>query len=547
MKKKKIAVFVSIFVLIGVVVAAVAWRAPKDPYEGAVFERAVVRDLKQTVSVTGSVKPASEVTLGFETSGRVTYIAKTVGSHMLAGTLLASLNTSDLVSDLQKADAGIASARAQLQQVQAALKTQKVKLVELQKGTRPEQVKVKQIERDAAITTLNHLFERTPTDVLLDVFSRAQQGIEEDTDHFFDNDYTINPRVTFVSTYPTGILPSSRVRMTDALLGLKNLLLIDATNGISIKQALAQANQYLMIVQEYLSALNLAWNGAIHWTDATPITETERATEKGNLISAQALIQSGFDEVQSREQAIKTQEEVIDLITQELAVLTAPATVEQTDAQQAMIVQAEATVAMQEANFLQAEAVRSNVQAQFSKRVIRAPFSGTITRQDLKVGEIVSMNAPLINFISDAGFQVEASVPEVDLSYMRVGQAAQVVLDAYSGVVFSAEVRSIDPAATFVEGVATYRTLFAFSTSDERLKSGMSADVDVLTAERQSVLTISYRAVTTRDGKTFVRIRENGDVREREVRLGIRAEGLVEVTEGLQEGEEVFVREARKL
>ena len=132
------------------------------------------------------------------------------------------------------------------------------------------------------------------------------------------------------------------------------------------------------------------------------------------------------------------------------------------------------------------------------------------------------------------------------VAMLRPGAKASVTLDAYGDrAVFEAVVVSVDPAETIVEGVATYTTTLAFREADERIRSGMSANVSIVTAERTNVLAIPARAVTREDGRDVVRITRNEMPTVVPVTLGVRAsDGLVEIIEGVAEGDTVITTPA---
>jgi len=98
--------------------------------------------------------------------------------------------------------------------------------------------------------------------------------------------------------------------------------------------------------------------------------------------------------------------------------------------------------------------------------------------------------------ISESGFKIEVNIPEVDISKVEVGDLAEVTLDAYGNdAMFNAEVITIDLAETVIEGVSTYGATLEFKEPDERVKSGMTASVDIVTGAREDVVYIPQRSV----------------------------------------------------
>src|SRR5581483_10901237 len=97
---------------------------------------------------------------------------------------------------------------------------------------------------------------------------------------------------------------------------------------------------------------------------------------------------------------------------------------------------------------------------------------------------------------SDTKFQIDANIAEADIAKVALGQKATVTLDAYGpDVVFNATVIKIDPAETIVDGVPTYKTTFQFDTPDDRIKSGMTANIDIQGDSHTDVLAVPERAV----------------------------------------------------
>ena len=166
-----------------------------------------------------------------------------------------------------------------------------------------------------------------------------------------------------------------------------------------------------------------------------------------------------------------------------------------------------------------------------------------VNKIDKKIGEIVSSNSPIVSMISDAEFEIEAYIAEADISRVIVNSTAKITLDAYgSDESFEAELVFVDPAETVIDGVSTYRALLHFVKLDERIRSGMTADIEIITGEIKNVLAVPQRALFDKDSKTLVKVFANGKIVEKEVVAGLKGfDGYVEIKEGLQEGEQVVV------
>jgi RND family efflux transporter MFP subunit len=191
----------------------------------------------------------------------------------------------------------------------------------------------------------------------------------------------------------------------------------------------------------------------------------------------------------------------------------------------------------------QAELDIEDTLVQIERRKIKSPINGVVTDVRVELGETIPANETVVSIISASQFQVNANLPESDIAKVAVGSPAKVVLDAYgSEVVFPAVISLIDPAETIVDGVATYKIKFDFTQPDQRIRSGMTADIVITGEIKEDVLAVPARAIKTKEGKKYVEILENEVVFELEVKTGLRGtNGNVEIIEGLFGGEQVVV------
>ena len=197
----------------------------------------------------------------------------------------------------------------------------------------------------------------------------------------------------------------------------------------------------------------------------------------------------------------------------------------------------------QQAAIEQAKASVINLQAQLDKLTLRSPLDGVVTRQDAKVGEIVAPNVTVASVISVSTFQVESDVPEADIAKVHVSDAARITLDAYGDdVTFEATVVKIDPAERILDGVATYKVTLQFTKADDRIKSGMTANITTRGAKKENVLSIPQRLVITRGEEKYVKVLRDGQVVEVKITTGLRgSSGNIEVTSGLHQRNSLVV------
>lgn len=516
-----------------------------------VYDFAIVKrgDIVQDVSVTGRVKPARKVDLAFEKSGKVARVYAAIGSLIKKGQLLAILDNSDL--------------RAQVTQAEANLEAEKARLAELKSGTRPEEIKI----AETKVTNSRKNLDDAESD-LLEVKNKAAVDLEDD----------YNSALTTAQT-AVNIGKNSLQTLTDVQYNHFNGATGDDTNIADKKEAAI----YLLLGgkdggkwgQNQISALIGGAFGLVQYAttnsseenidkavsdslaalravkdavESVPfvfsVTSAERTsleTEKNNLNSQISLLSS-------KEQAIKVQraanssvissaqinvngaDNSLNSALDELALKKAGSTPEQ--------------IQVQEAKIRAAEAEIKNIESQIRKTAIYSPIDGILAKQDVKEGEIASINTNPISIISDKNFEIEVNVPEVDIVKINIGREALITLDAYGNeAVFKADVISVEPAETLIDGVATYKTVLQFKEEDERIKSGMTANIDIVSDRRENVVFVPQRAITSKDGLKVVKILDNnGTIRETEILLGLRgSDGNIEVISGINEGDKIIV------
>jgi len=197
----------------------------------------------------------------------------------------------------------------------------------------------------------------------------------------------------------------------------------------------------------------------------------------------------------------------------------------------------------QRATVEQYEAAIQKVKVNLYRTVLYSPIDGIISQRSVDLGEIIAVTDVVLTIIGEGGLELQADVPESDIVKVAVGQKATITLDAFSSdEEFEAEVVEIEPASTVIQDVVYYRVKLKFDGSDERIKPGMSADVDIKTDERNNVLMIPSRAVKTEGDQEYVEILKDGNLTEKiNVKTGLKGDdGLIEITSGLKSGEKVI-------
>jgi len=177
---------------------------------------------------------------------------------------------------------------------------------------------------------------------------------------------------------------------------------------------------------------------------------------------------------------------------------------------------------------------------------IVSPASGSVIRLNVEEGEIVTSGAlsytsgtTLMTIADLSKMQIRAGVNEVDVGKIRTRQHVTIDVDAYPGVTYHGVITHIAPAARDEQGVKIFDIEISILDPDERLRPGMTANVEIQGDHREGVLTVPIEAVFKKRGRYVVYLfdgSENEPV-EREVVTGISNISSVEIIEGVSEGD----------
>ncbi len=480
--------------------------------DAALFDTIVAgrTDIVEEVASTGRVKPTETIELSFESGGRIKSIAKSVGSNVSRGEVLLTLGNSELYAQKAQADARVAAAHSLLE--------------ELKQGVRPEELELKKVALQNAEEARSRS-EAHVEDVLRDTYIKADDAVRNKADQLFSNPRTTDPVLTAVvqNNLFRNQIEQKRVNVEESLKRAE--MAIHSSNSIVEKRAAVK--KMLTDAEVLLDRIAFAINNEVSPNSA--VSQMTIDMWRSDIAAARGSVSSAENSITGAEQNISSAEAALRLAKSDIVLAEAGTDKNRIRAQQANVEGAQAEV--------------SGLLSQIEKSVVRAPISGVISKQERKVGESVSAFSPAVTIISAGEFEVETFVPEADISLVRVGLPVKITLDAYTSEdIFPAKVARIDPAETLIEGVATYKVVLVFNEKDERIRSGMTANSTIESDKRENVLALPLRAVITKEGKEFVRIAHGETYEEVPVTTGLRgSNGMVEITSGLKEGDEVVL------
>ncbi len=179
--------------------------------------------------------------------------------------------------------------------------------------------------------------------------------------------------------------------------------------------------------------------------------------------------------------------------------------------------------------------------ARLAEKYVLAPIDGIVTEVVVAEGAPVGAGSVLLRIADLHALGVSATVDEVDVRYFEAVQDVRVTVDALPGWEGRGKVVAVGRSATQQAGVVGFPLTARLVDTTESLRPGMTATIHLAAVLRQNVLLVPERAVRVVGERAFVTVIHDEKREEREVTLGLRSGGMVEVAAGLAEGEQVVL------
>ena len=243
--------------------------------------------------------------------------------------------------------------------------------------------------------------------------------------------------------------------------------------------------------------------------DAVEAAQTDIQDQDANLIAAKAneeVVRVARDDAMD---LVKREKDLIDVVAgrdieaTEATANAADARYQEADAQvvqaQAALAEAKAKLDEAKAGVAQAQADLDQAKVNLDHTIITSPIDGVVISRNVEVGQTVaaSLQAPILFVIANdlANMQVLASIDEADVGEVHDGVPANFTVDAYPGETFSGRISQIRNNAQEQQNVVTYSAVIDVSNPDQKLLPGMTANIAVLAAHAEDVLTVPNAAL----------------------------------------------------
>jgi len=170
-----------------------------------------------------------------------------------------------------------------------------------------------------------------------------------------------------------------------------------------------------------------------------------------------------------------------------------------------------------------------------------APIDGVVSAVNFKKGDFAPGESAAVVVVNVSRLQIKVSIAEVDLPKIKMGNTAQVTLDALTNKTYQAYVTAISPVGTVTSGVVNYAVTLEMSNPDSAVKPGMTANLNIVVEQRENVLLVPNRAISTKSNQKWVTVQQGDKTVQKVVTVGLSNDSNAEITSGLQEGDLVIV------
>ncbi|MDD5547470.1 MAG: efflux RND transporter periplasmic adaptor subunit [Candidatus Pacebacteria bacterium] len=473
-------------------------------------------------SVTGSgqVSASNQVDVKPKTSGDVVYVGVTAGQEVKAGALIAQLDTRDALKAIRDAEVNLETAKINMEKLVGSSdlsvpKNQSDAQEDLDKSYEDgfNAVSNAFLDLPSIMSGLQGiLFEKNiSSEWNIDYFSSSVKTYDESIQQFRDDTFAKYQDAR--QRYDKNFLNYKLTNRSSDTAVIDSLISETYNTTKAIAEAIKSANNLIQFYEDILTKKSLKANSLADTFLSTLSGYTGKANSHlSSLLSAQKSIKNYKTTLSEVGLDARTEQIIVD--QKENALITA--------------------------------------KEDLVDCYVRAPFAGTIAKLVVKKGDSASSGTSMATLITKQKV-AEISLNEVDIAKVKVGQKANLTFDAVDGLNVVGTVIEVDGLGTVSQGVVTYTVKIGFDTQDERVKSGMSVNVSIITDVKQDILVVANSAVKTQGESKYVEMFNQpidqvqgtqGFVSaiapiKQQVEVGISNDTLTEIVSGLKEGDQI--------
>ena len=198
----------------------------------------------------------------------------------------------------------------------------------------------------------------------------------------------------------------------------------------------------------------------------------------------------------------------------------------------------EAQLDQLEATMLANQARVAAARSRLNDRIITAPFDGRVGLRNVSLGSLVSPGGVITTLDDLSVVKLDFAVPEIFLSSLKPGLTVEAQSSAYPNTMFKGRVDSVDTRVDPTTRAVVVRALI--DNKDQRLRPGMFMTLQLVRSAGRALM-LPESAIVPEDSKHFVFVVADGHADKREIKIGRRRPGEVEILKGVTEKDTVVI------
>ncbi|MBI2640717.1 MAG: HlyD family efflux transporter periplasmic adaptor subunit [Candidatus Sungbacteria bacterium] len=478
-----------------------------------------------SVSGSGQVSATSQVDVKAKASGDVVYVGVQAGQWVEEGKLLVELDARDAQKSVRDAQINLESAKINLEKTKGRQSGEYV----LRSSKEKAEDDLKKAYDDGFNTVANAFLDLPGIISGLKNLLLGEDfgGSQWNMDYYSNAAKEYDPKVVSFKTSAYSAYQDARQKYDDTFAEYKATSRFSPPEDLealingsyettkSMAEAVKSADNLIQFYKDIFAQKNLKPT-ALADTHLNSLSGYTDKTNKHllNLLSAKNTIQTDKEAVAGSD---------LDLASQELTVK-------------------------------QKENALLDAQERLADYFVRAPFTGTVAKVNVKKGESISGSAIAATIIT-AKRTAEISLNEVDIAQVKIGQKSTLTFDAVPGLGIAGETAEVDTIGTVSQGVVSYTVKIFFDTQDERVRPGMSVAAAIITDAKPDVLMVPNSAVKQQGENQYVEMPDDSDLnglqnvrssfgvtfakslRRQMVEVGVSNDEFTEILSGLEEGD----------
>lgn len=416
------------------------------------LSRAAIGTITQTITGSGQVSASNQIDIQSQSSGMINSIPVSVGEHVDAGQLIATIDARQAAMNLENARISFAKLTAP-----------------------PKETELSNAENSLtksysdAFSTLSNFYTGMPSvmDGLKATFY-AQGGFLQDPNANLPNSIRETYREPAIKSFDTTYGEYNRLFQE-----WKTLTRFTATSTLEniLDESYNLAKSTASTLQKTQSAVNFIV------ATQPGYNVSQRTTAANDVNSWSNTINNSINSLSSSINSIQTGKNSLENL-------------------------------IAGANPLDIESGRLSLAEQernYQNYFVRAPFSGTIGRIPVSVYSQAGNSTVIVTIIGDQKIAT-ISLNEVDAAKVRKGNPVHLTFDAIDGLNATGTVDAVDLVGTVNQGVVTYNVKIVLNTPDARILPGMSVNASIITNQVPNVLVAPLSAVKNQNGISYVEV-----------------------------------------